>query len=106
MSYQDIDVQELDEFLQQSQPIIFDTRDAISFSQGHLTGASMITDQAIQKLMLGGKRNLPVLIYCYHGNSSRDVCQLLSAMGFSDVYNLTGGWQALQLKSSHLLKTA
>lgn len=34
------------------------------------------------------------MVYCYHGNSSRDLCQLLNGLGFTQVYNLEGGWQA------------
>jgi len=33
-------------------------------------------------------------VYCYHGNSSRDLCTLLVGMGLRQVYNLVGGWAA------------
>lgn len=36
------------------------------------------------------------MVYCAHGNSSRDICHLLSSMGFKEVYNLEGGWLAWQ----------
>ena len=40
------------------------------------------------------RRNPPVVVYCYHANSSRDLCTLLSGFGFSQVFNLEGGWRA------------
>ncbi len=75
---------------------IFDTRDSASFNQGHIPGARMIDDNEIKKLIIQKKRNSPVVVYCDHGNSSRDICHLLSGMGFKEVYNLEGGWLAWQ----------
>lgn len=96
MSYQDIIPEQLDVLFQHEKLTIFDTREASYFSQGHLDGAVPISDQAVQKLIVLKQRHNPVLVYCYHGNSSRDICTLLNGMGFSQVYNLQGGWQAWQ----------
>jgi rhodanese-related sulfurtransferase len=75
---------------------IFDTRDSASFNQGHIPGARMINDNEIKKLIIQKKRNSPVIVYCAHGNSSRDICHLLCGMGFKEVYNLEGGWLGWQ----------
>ncbi len=56
----------------------------------------MIEDHEIRRLILQKKRHSPVVVYCAHGNSSRDICHLLSGMGFEQVYNLEGGWLAWQ----------
>jgi ankyrin repeat protein len=47
-----------------------------------------------------------VLVYCYHGNSSRDICQFIAGFGFKRVYNLVGGWQAWEQFSATLPATA
>ncbi|MEW7979755.1 MAG: rhodanese-like domain-containing protein [Candidatus Sedimenticola endophacoides] len=94
MSYQDIHTEELATLLDRDNLVIFDSRDDFSFSRGHLNGALRLNDEAIKRLIIEKKRQSPVLIYCYHGNSSRDYCQLLTSMGFAEVYNLQGGWQA------------
>lgn len=94
MSYQDIHPMELPPLLGSNELIIFDTRDANSFAQGHLQGAMPISDAEIKRLIVTKQRTKPVLVYCYHGNSSRDICSLLGNFGFSEVYNLEGGWQA------------
>lgn len=96
MSYHDLLPQELSDLQQQEELIIFDTRDSASFSLGHIPGARMIADAEIKSLILQRKSSVPVIVYCAHGNSSRDICQLLSGMGFKQVYNLEGGWLAWQ----------
>jgi thiosulfate sulfurtransferase len=96
MSYLDLFPQQLAELQLIDDLTIFDSRDNTSFTQGHIPGARMIDDNEIKKLILQKKRASPVVIYCAHGNSSRDLCQLMSGMGFKEVYNLEGGWLAWQ----------
>jgi rhodanese-related sulfurtransferase len=96
MSYLDLSPQQLTELQQKNDLTIFDTRDRMSFNLGHIPAARMIEDSEIKKLIIQKKRKSPVVVYCSHGNSSRDVCQLLSGMGFIEVYNLEGGWLAWQ----------
>jgi rhodanese-related sulfurtransferase len=96
MSYVDLLPQDFSQLQARDDLTIFDTRDTASFTQAHIPGARMIEDHEIKKLIIQKKRNAPVLVYCAHGNSSRDVCHLLNGMGFNEVYNLEGGWLAWQ----------
>lgn len=81
--------------LQQAEPqlLILDTRDDATRAQGILPGARAPSDALLAQLLRARQRQRPILVYCYHGNSSRDFCQLLTGLGFTRVYNLTGGWQ-------------
>ena len=36
----------------------------------------------------------PIVVCCYHGNSSKSAAQLLVDKGFKDVYSLDGGYEA------------
>ncbi|MEW5771479.1 MAG: ankyrin repeat domain-containing protein [Pseudomonadota bacterium] len=94
MSYQDISPAEAAALLAEGRATVFDIRDAASFALGHLDGAQPATDAALMQLIRGRQRHLPVLVYCHHGNSSRDMCEFIAGMGLSRVYNLVGGWQA------------
>ena len=94
MSYQDIHPSEVQELRDADDLLIFDIRDPASFARGHLENAQPVSDAALQKLIKSRQRERPVLFYCYHGNSSRDVCQFIAGFGFRRVYNLVGGWQA------------
>ncbi|MGB1109124.1 MAG: ankyrin repeat domain-containing protein [Gammaproteobacteria bacterium] len=77
-----------------TQPIVLDTRDEASFQRDHIPGAQRLDDALIRQLISSGKRKLTTLLYCYHGNSSKDIARMLVGMGFSDLHELSGGWQA------------
>lgn len=80
--------------LEKSDVAILDVRDQLSFERGHLPGAQPADDANITRLIKSRRFDRPVLVYCYHGNSSRDLCRLLVGFGFAQIYNLEGGWQA------------
>ena len=96
MNYLELSPEDFPALQSRDDVTIFDTRDAASFAQAHIPGARMIEDHEIKRLILQKKRNSPVVVYCAHGNSSRDICHLLSGMGFKQVYNLEGGWLSWQ----------
>lgn len=94
MNYRDITPAELQALNTDPSLVIFDTRDAASYARGHLEGAQPVSDAALRQLIQARQRERPILVYCYRGNSSRDMCRFIAGMGFSRVYNLAGGWQA------------
>ncbi|MDR3394850.1 MAG: ankyrin repeat domain-containing protein [Parasulfuritortus sp.] len=94
MSYHDIHPAEVPALSTEEDLLIFDIRDPASFARGHLDAAQPISDAALQDLFKSRKRERPVLVYCYHGNSSRDICQFIAGFGLKRVYNLAGGWLA------------
>lgn len=96
MPYRDIDCAEIQALRAENDLLIFDTRDPNSYARGHLADAQPVTDAALRQLMKSHQRERPVLVYCYRGNSSRDICQFIAGFGYSRVYNLSGGWQAWQ----------
>lgn len=73
---------------------VFDIRDDRSYEQGRIPGAQRISDQIIRRLRKTEQRDAPVIVYCYHGNSSKDIARLLCDFGFTNVYNLEGGYTA------------
>ena len=94
MNYQDLECTELAALRAEPELLIFDTRDANSYAREHLEAAQPISDAAIKQLMKQRQHDRPVLVYCYRGNSSRDICAFIAGLGFRRVYNLVGGWQA------------
>ena len=91
MPYEDIAAEALPGFIARHNPVVLDMRDAPSYVRGHIPGARRLTDAAIRALRGSGR---PLLLYCYHGISSRDMASMLVRAGFSRVFNLEGGWQA------------
>jgi len=94
MSYSDIYVSQVERFLQHPDAIVIDIRDIQSFTAGHIKGAQHIDGPTMGNLIRLRKLNPPVLVYCYHGNSSRNISELIAGFGLSNVSNLVGGWQA------------
>lgn len=94
MGYTDLTAKQAEEFLQQPDAIVIDIRDAYIFNTSHIPGALHIDGPTMSNLILKRKKNPPVLIYCYHGNSSRDIAEMISGFGFDNVHNLVGGWEA------------
>ena len=94
MAYQDIQASELKTFLQREELVVIDMRDAASQAAGRLPNAHPDSDALVSALVKRRRRAPPVLVYCYHGNRSRDLCGFLSQFGLPEVYNLAGGWAA------------
>ncbi len=94
MSYKNIEAHAVGELLARDDVVVIDTRDGFAQSQGRLPKAQPANDDVIGSLMMKRRSNPPVLVYCYEGHSSRDMCTFLHQMGLSEVYNLVGGWAA------------
>jgi rhodanese-related sulfurtransferase len=94
VSYQEIYAAEVAELLQQEKLLIIDQRDMAARSKGQLADAQAATDEIINKLVRQRRQDPAVLVYCYHGNQSRELCSFLGTLGLNRVYNLVGGWEA------------
>lgn len=102
MSYDDLHATQVEHFLQQPGAFVIDIRDIRSYKTGHMKNALHIDGPTMGNLIRQRKNNPPVLVYCYHGNSSRDMAEMISRFGFSNVSHLVGGWEAwshYQIKS-------
>ncbi|WP_455204573.1 ankyrin repeat domain-containing protein [Kaarinaea lacus] len=92
--YENISINQAQQILESGSCTVFDMRDDRSYEMGRLPGAQRINDQIIRRMRRTEQRHSPVLIYCYHGNSSKDLAQMLCDFGFSKVYSLDGGYSA------------
>ena len=82
--------------LEKDQGLVLDVRTPQEVAGGTLNGASVIDFQ-------GGKfeqrvsliaRNRPVFVYCASGGRSGQAAALMTKLGFTKVYNLSGGYRA------------
>jgi thiosulfate sulfurtransferase len=94
MSYSDVTVSDIEALLSTAKPIIIDMRDPLTQSKGRLPSAVSASEETIQQLIRRRRSDPAVLVYCYHGNQSRDLCRFLTQMGLRNVHNLAGGWAA------------
>jgi len=93
-SYNRIGHPQADELLRRSDVQVLDVRDAESYLKGHIDGAQNISTRNLGGFIGGGNKDAPVLVYCYHGNSSQEYAKILVQFGFTDVSSLDGGYEA------------
>ncbi len=92
-----LDVNRFEKQLQDNtNKIILDVRTPEEFANGYIPGAILIDyyssdfRQQIQKL----DKTRPVYVYCAAGSRSSSAAKILSSLGFKQVYNLEGGFNA------------
>lgn len=72
---------------------IIDIRDAMSYQTAHITHAQRIDNQNIGDFIQKADLNSPLIVCCYHGNSSQNAAHYFSEQGFQKVYSLDGGFE-------------
>ncbi|WP_018013625.1 ankyrin repeat domain-containing protein [Teredinibacter turnerae] len=90
-----ISVDEADQILVRfPEALLLDIRDERSFQESHHPRAQLLTDANLRKIMKNTDKTCPVLIYCYHGNSSQDIARMFADFGFKQTYSVDGGYSA------------
>ncbi|MFT3931166.1 MAG: ankyrin repeat domain-containing protein [Spongiibacteraceae bacterium] len=89
-----ISVDEAEKIIEKPNRLLLDMRDARSFCESHHPDAVHLNDNSIRKLLKNTPKNIPIVIYCYHGNSSQDMAKLFADFGFDQCYSVDGGYDA------------
>lgn len=71
---------------------IADIRDEASFNTGHMTDSQHLDNTNTQDFIDRSDLDQPLIVVCYHGNSSQPASVFLADRGFDDVYSLDGGF--------------
>ncbi|MGB6975897.1 MAG: thiosulfate sulfurtransferase GlpE [Gammaproteobacteria bacterium] len=95
-----ISLAEAQELLKNTDLYLLDVRDKEAYEARHITSAQHITRDNLALFSATADKNRPVLVYCYHGNSSQNVAHYLANQGFVDVFSLEGGFETWR-KLSH-----
>jgi len=97
---QEIDVIQLSEKIKSNSGNILDVRTPGEFAQGHLDNSfhlslqelSAFGQQAAEKMPFGKEDE--IFIICRSGNRSAAAANILSSLGYTNVYNVRGGIMA------------
>lgn len=76
--------------------VLFDVRDVADYRRQHIPGAAHLSMERMMAWMKRLAKDVPILIYCYHGNASQTYAQAFVDFRFSEVYSIDGGYAALQ----------
>ena len=79
--------------IQDSDYILVDVRTAEEYESGHIQYAVNFDfySGSFQKEILSLDKSSSIILYCRTGVRSANSCQLMSELGFKNVFNLVGG---------------
>ena len=72
---------------------VVDIRDPQSFANGHISGSQHLDNHSLADFIAKADFDQPLIVTCYHGNSSQGAAAYLVGQGFSEVYSLDGGFE-------------
>lgn len=74
---------------------LFDSRDERSYATAHIKGTDHLSERSFGEVISVLPKDVPVMIYCYHGNASQIYANMFSDFNFKEVYSVDGGYEAL-----------
>jgi thiosulfate sulfurtransferase len=94
MEIPQIQIQEAKKKLDDKSSLFVDIRDPDSYRSAHIPGAIHLHDGNVQDFLQNTAKENPVVVYCYHGNSSMGATAFLIENGFTNVSSMSGGFEA------------
>ncbi len=73
--------------------MVVDVRDPQAFALNHITGSKHLDNHSLHDFITNADLDQPLVVCCYHGNSSQGAAAYLVSQGFSEVYSLDGGFE-------------
>ena len=98
MTFKCISIDEAKALIDKGGITIADVRDADTYLAGNIENAINIQQESMDAFLAAADRDQPLLVYCYHGNSSQGAADYFFNQGFEDVYSMDGGYEAWRLK--------
>jgi thiosulfate sulfurtransferase len=89
-----VSIEQAQLLIAEQDPLIVDVRDPQSYSMSRIKGAVHLSNDSIGDFLQQTDRQRPLLVYCYHGNSSVGACQFLAEQGFTEVMSMDGGFES------------
>lgn len=97
MSFQRIDSAAALAMIRDEDAVVVDIRDPAAFGSGHIVGALRLDNRNVAEFIANADRAAPVIVCCYHGNTSQGAARFLAGQGFERCYSLDGGFKGWRL---------
>lgn len=81
------------EMMDQGEVNIADIRDSMSYTMGRIKGAVQVDNSSLKYFLENSSKDTPLIVCCYHGNSSQSAAQFFAEQGYEKVYSLDGGYE-------------
>jgi len=98
MTYQCILIEDAQTLIENNEVTLVDIRDPASFAAGNITNSIHVSNENVEQLVAEADKSIPLIVYCYHGNSSKGAADYFFSMGFKDAYSVDGGFEEWKLK--------
>jgi thiosulfate sulfurtransferase len=98
MPYKRISVAQAKELIDRGGVTVGDVRDPDSYASSHIQGALHVQHETLDEFLRLAPKDKPLILYCYHGNSSQGAANYFDGLGFEDVYSVDGGYEAWRSK--------
>lgn len=90
-----IDIDGAKELLDADGAVFVDIRDAGSHAAACIPGSTHIASQEdLDAFCSKTAKDAEVIVYCYHGNSSKGATMYLNQQGFTNARSMAGGFEA------------
>lgn len=90
--FQRISPEQASQLLAQGAALV-DIRDPQSYALGHISTAVRLDNDNLPGYVASADKQTPLIVCCYHGNSSQPAAAYLASLGFDQVYSLDGGFE-------------
>lgn len=94
-AYHTIDAEEANTMLEKGGVTLVDVRTSAEYEEGHIPGALILPNEEIgaEPPTLLPDKDAAIIVYCRTGVRSREAAKKLVDLGYTNVYNLSGGIQ-------------
>lgn len=79
--------------LREQGAVLVDVRDPQTFESGHIPDSFHLDNHSLVDFIAKADLDKPLVVVCYHGNSSQSAAAYLAGQGFSEVYSMDGGFE-------------
>jgi thiosulfate sulfurtransferase len=79
--------------LREQGAVLVDVRDQQTFASNHIPDSHHLDNHSIADFIRNADLDKPLVVVCYHGNSSQSAAAYLVGQGFSEVYSMDGGFE-------------
>ena len=93
MTYKCISTKEAYALIKNQSVTLLDIRDSNSFAEKNIKKAINISNENVHEIVATADKNKPLIIYCYHGNSSKNAAEYFYNEGFNESYSMDGGFE-------------
>lgn len=91
-SFEHISVEEVKRLMAEEPVQLVDIRDPDSHAKHHIKGSIRVDNHNLHEFLDQADREVPLIVYCYHGNASQSAAQFMAQQGFARTYSLDGGF--------------